>query len=94
MRQWDSTLGLGAKHYVRLCVDKCMLHLLVKLNLLRSTGEPLSNCCEVLKQIRLVSPSHHVHFFRDYHSKSVVTNFSIWYLFSLPIIQSDLLFQM
>lgn len=63
MRQWDSTLGLRAKYYVGLRVDKCMLHLLVKLNLLRSAGEPLSNCYEVLRQIQLVSASLNVHFF-------------------------------
>lgn len=33
MKQWDSTLGLRDKHYVQLCVDKCMLYGLVKLNL-------------------------------------------------------------
>lgn len=34
MRQWDSTLGLRDKHYINLCGDKCILHVLMKLNLL------------------------------------------------------------
>lgn len=36
----------------------------------------------------------HIFPFLDFHSDSVVNNFSISYLFTLPLIQSDLLFQM
>lgn len=75
--------GLRAKHETLLWADEFMLQLLMKLNLLQSTGEALSNCYELLKQIRLASSTSMQICFLNHHSKCVPNNFSICFLYLL-----------
>lgn len=96
MRQRDPTKAVGLNiMFDSVLINACFISSWSWTSF-QTTGDPLSNCCEALRQIRLVSPPSMCtfFFFPDYHSKSVVTNFSMWNLFSLPIIRSDFLFKM